>query len=144
MRNNKTNKPVGVWMDHSQAHFIDFAKGFPVVETVYSAQEEQVRFKGESGSATKLGNYRSGNNENHRHNRDQQLMQEYYKILSDRLKNYDNILLFGSTKAKEELYNYLKLNKQFEAKSITVKPADHLTENQMIAEVKKFFDLEKS
>ncbi len=131
-------------MDHSRAHFIDFTKGLPVIETVYSAQEEHLRFKGESGSGTKLGNYRSGNNENHLHNRGQQLKQEYYKVLSDRLKNYDDILLFGSTKAKEELYNQLKNDKLFEKKSITVKPADHLTENQMIAEAKKFFDLRKN
>ena len=131
-------------MDHSLAHFIDFTKGLPVVETVYSAQEEQVRFKGESGSATKLGNHRSSNSESHLHNRAQQLKQEYYKVLSDRLKNYDDILLFGSTKAKEELYNQLKKDRVFEAKSITVKSADHLTENQMIAEVKKFFDLRKN
>jgi hypothetical protein len=62
-------------------------------------------------------------------------------MLADRLKNFDDILLFGSTHAKDELYNELKSDKHFDGKTINVKPADHLTENQMIAEVRKHFDL---
>ena len=62
-------------------------------------------------------------------------------MLTDRLKNYDDIFLFGSTSAKDELYNKLKSDKHFADKTIKVKPADHLTENQMVAEVKKFFSL---
>lgn len=135
------NKKIGVWLDHSKAHFIDFSKGPAVVETAYSDKESQVRFSGERGTGTQMGNRRSTNSEHHQHNREQEHMHEYYTLLIDRLKNYDDIFLFGSTTAKDELYNKLKSDKHFTGKSITVKPADHLTENQMIAEGKKFFNL---
>lgn len=140
MKNNLDRK-VGVWLDHTQAHFIDLSKGPAIVETTYSDKESQVRFGGETGSATRLGNNRSTNNEHHQHNREQAHMKEYYNLLTDRLKNYDDIFLFGSTTAKDELYNKLKEDKHFADKTINVRPADHLTENQMVAEVKKFFNL---
>jgi hypothetical protein len=140
MKNN-LNKKVGVWLDHSKAYFVDFSKGPAVIETVYSDKETQMRFGGEHGNGTQMGKHRSTNNEHHQHNREQEHMHEYYHILADRLKNYDDIFLFGSTTAKDELYNNLKDDKHFAEKSITVKPADHLTENQMVAEAKKFFNL---
>lgn len=138
---NKPDKKVGVWLDHSQAHFIDFTKGSASIETAYSDKETQVRFAGEHGTGTQMGNNRSTNSEHHQHNREQENMHEYYNMLAGRLKNYDDIFLFGSTTAKDELYNKLKVDKHFAEKSITVKPADHLTENQMVAEARKFFNL---
>lgn len=140
MKNN-LNKKVGVWLDHSQAHFIDFSKGPVIIETAYSDKESQVRFDGEHGNETHLGNNCSTNSEHHQHNREQNHMHEYYGLLTNRLKNYDDIFLFGSTTAKDELYNKLKSDKHFDNKTINVKPANHLTENQMVAEAKKFFNL---
>ena len=68
-------------------------------------------------------------------------MDEYYHLLADRLSGYDNIFLFGPTSAKDELYNKLSQDKHFANKAIAVAPADQLTENQMVASVKKFFGL---
>jgi len=138
---NKLEKKVGVWLDHTQAHFIDFSKGSAVVETAYSHKETQVRFSGEHGTGIEMGNNRSTNNEHHQHNREQKHMHEYYNMLTDRLKYYDDIFIFGSTTAKDELYNKLKGDKQFDEKSIVVQPADHLSENQMLATAKKYFNL---
>jgi len=136
---NNLHRKVGVWLDHAQAHFVDLSKGPAIVETAFSDQESQLRNKGESGTGNKLGNYRSTNNENHRHNREKELKHEYFKMLSDRLKNFDDILLFGPTTAKDELHNVLKADKQFNGKKIDVKAADQMTENQMVAEVKGWF-----
>ena len=136
---NPTNRKIGLWLDHSQAHFIDHSKGPAVVETVYSDKESQERFKGEHGTGTMLGNYRSTNTEHHKHNREEEIIHTYYKILTDRLKDYDDIFLFGPTHAKDELNNLLKADMRFAGKTIYVEPADQLTENQMIARVKRFF-----
>ncbi|MBW8360610.1 MAG: hypothetical protein K0M56_00320 [Kaistella sp.] len=140
MKNN-LNKQVGVWLDHSEAYFIDLSKDSNIVEKVNSDQESHLRIAGEQGDGVRLGNNRSTNNEHQKHSREQELSKEYYDMLADRLKNFDDILLFGSTHAKDELYNELKSDKHFDGKTISVKPADHLTENQMIAEVRKHFDL---
>ena len=140
MKNN-TAKKVGVWLDHAQAHFIDFSKGPASVETAFSEKESQMRYRGETGTGVQLGNNRSTNTEHHQHNREQELMHEYYNMLSDRLKNYDDIFLFGCGTAKDELYNKLKADKHFAEKIMNVRAADYLTENQMVAEARKFFNL---
>ena len=138
---NKHDKKVGLWLDHSHAHFIDFSKGPAVVETAFSGEESQLRFGGEHGTGTQMGNNRSTNSEHHRHNREQEHMHEYYNMLADRLKNYDDIFLFGPTTAKDELFNKLNADKSFASKTIQVQSADHMTENQMIAKTRKYFNL---
>jgi hypothetical protein len=141
MSTTKSGRRIGLWLDHNKAHFIDLSKGLVIVETVYSDKESELRYKGESANGTLLGNNRATNNENHVHNREREIMHEYYRVLIDRLKNYDDIYLFGPTSAKDELYNKLSSDKHFADKTINVASADQLTENQMVANVKKFFNV---
>jgi hypothetical protein len=139
MQKIKTAKRIGLWLDHAKAHFIDISKGPEIVETAFSDQESELRYKGESGNGTLLGNNRATNNEHHKHNREKLIMDEYYRMLTDRLQHYDDILLFGPTSAKDELHNKLNADKRFKDKSITIAPADQLSEKQMVAKVKSFF-----
>lgn len=139
MQKVKTEKTIGVWLDHRKAHFIDVSKSNAVVETAFSDMESNLRYKREAGNGTLLGNNRSTNSEHHAHNREQRILDDYYKMITDRLKGYDDILLFGPSNAKYELSNKLNGDKHFAQKRIDVVSADHLTENQMVAEVRKFF-----
>ncbi len=144
MNKLKSDRKIGLWLDHTKAHFIDLSKGPAIVETTFSDKESEVRYKGESATGTLLGNNRATNSEHHKHNRERLIMDEYYHILIDRLKNYDDIFLFGPTSAKDELNNKLIADKHFADKSITITPADQLTENQMVAAVRTFFDQKKA
>ena len=141
MKNEKNDKAIGLWLDHVKAYFVDLNKGPAIVETLYSAKDTNLRIPGESGDGTHLGDGRSTNNEYHKHNRLQEQMDEYYKILVSRLEGYDDIYLFGPTTAKDELYNILRANKHFASKTINVEPAEQLTENQLVAKVKHFFNV---
>jgi hypothetical protein len=140
MKDNLDRK-IGIWLDHAQAHFIDFSKGPVIIETAYSNRQSQGQLRGETNGGEQTGHVRASMNENHINNRDKGILQDYYKMLSDRLKNYDDIFLFGSSTAKDELFNKLKIDKQFAEKNIQVKQSGFLTENQMIAEVRKYFNL---
>ena len=141
MKRIETGKKIGVWLDHRQAHFIDVSKGLAIVETAFSDQESQPRYRGEHGIGTLLGDHRSTNNEHHIHNRRENIIAQYYEMIIELLKQYDSILLFGPTSAKYELHNRLLKDKHFDTKVVVVKPAGHLTEQQMIAEVKAHFSL---
>ncbi|MBL0308139.1 MAG: hypothetical protein IPP77_00095 [Bacteroidetes bacterium] len=141
MKETKTEQQIGLWLDHTKAHFIDVSNGTPVMETVFSDKESQVRIEGEGSDGARLGNHRATNNEIRKHNRDRDIMNDYFKMLANRLMAYDDIFLFGPTTAKDQLYNHLKESKSFTAKTINIQSAGHLTENQMVAEVKKFFNL---
>lgn len=139
MKHINVNKQIGVWLDHRQAHFIDISKRLAIVETAFSDQESHTRYKGEHGMGTSLGNHRSTNNEHHMHNREENSMNQYYDMIIDLLKQYDSILIFGPSNAKYELHNRLLGDKHFDTKVVVVKPAGHLTEPQMVAEVKAHF-----
>lgn len=140
----ETDKKIGVWLDHRQAHFIDVSKRLAIVETAFSGQESQPRYEGEHGMGTLLGHHRSTNNEHHMHNRRENIIAQYYEMIIDMLKQYDSILLFGPTNAKYELHNRLLRDKHFDTKVVIVKVADHLTEQQMVAEVKAHFCMDNN
>ena len=118
----KTTKHLGIWMDNSTAHVIE--SGQETVET------NAIYLKHEQGS---------GSNENLMHNREQRLQTEYYKDLSEFIKNYEEVILFGPTNAKVELMNILKEDQHFSKIKIDVKSADKMTYNQQLAFVKDYF-----
>ena len=124
----KTAKKLGIWMDHSIAHIMNLSNGKIVTNTLESAPAfpEQIQ------------NLRM--DESLMHNKEQNEHKDFFKNLCDVIKNYDDVLLFGPTDAKTELFNILKENRQYEKIKIEVKPADNMTENQEEAFVKEYFN----
>ena len=125
----KSTKQLGIWMDHSIAHLINFTNGTVATKTLKSpsAFPEQVQ------------NLRL--DESLMNNKEQNQLSDYFKILSDVIQDYEEVLLFGPTNAKNELFNLLKDNRHFEKIKIEVKSADKMTENQQQAFVKEFFSI---
>jgi hypothetical protein len=138
----KPIKKIGLWLDHVDAHFIELEDGQELFETIHSGKESLLRMKGESGNGIKMGNYRSTNNEHREQMRENEIRSDYYKNIAKRLENFDEILIFGSSTAKDELTNLLRENKHFNGKLIHTESSDHITKNQMIARVRAFFKME--
>lgn len=127
MKDKKPTQYLGIWMNHSSAHLIEYATDIIDVEAVKSDFTHQDK--------TETG-HRS---ENIMHNKEQQKQRLYYEELADIIKKYDEVLLFGPTNAKEELHNILKENHHFDSIKISVETADKMTENQEYAFVKDYF-----
>lgn len=123
----KTTKYLGIWMDNSTAHIIEFGQETAEINIIHSKftheEREQSLSKGE----------------NRMHNKEQQFQAEYYKELGETIKNYEEVMLFGPTNAKVELMNILKEDHHFDNIKIEVKSADKMTDNQQIAFVKDHF-----
>ena len=123
----KTQKDLGIWMDHSMACLLD-------------AKSDPMTTKTISSSFTHHEKHRIANKgEGHMHNDEQQKQHAYYKEIGEAIRNYDRVVLFGPTKAKEELFNLLKKDHSFEKIKIEVKHSDKMTENQQHAFVKQYF-----
>ena len=120
-------KKIGVWMDHSSAHLIEFAMENEEIKTLNSAFTHEQKEK------------TWGKNENLMHNKEQHQQAAYYKGLAEAIIGYDEILLFGPTDAKHELYNLLKKDPHFAKTVIDVADAGKLTENQQQAFVRDHF-----
>jgi hypothetical protein len=122
-----TAKHLGIWMDHSSAHLMEFTPDPIETKTLESkfthAEKEQSL----------------GNGEHLMHNKEQHEQGEYYKKLGDVIKNYDEVILFGPTEAKVELFNTLKTDHHFDKIKIEIIQADKMTENQQHAFVREHF-----
>lgn len=124
----KSTKHLGIWMDHSIAHVIELNN-----ETI-------MRSTIESQSEPKENEENVIKDESHMLNKEQRQLSAYYKKLSDVIKDYEEVVLFGPTDAKKELLNLLKDNHHFEKIKIELRPSDKMTENQQQAFVKEYFN----
>ena len=84
----KATRQLGIWMDHSMAYLMELSNGTIVSNTVESKPElqgdEQIVYKDESHMLKKM----------------QRQLSAYYKKLSDVILDYEEVVLFGPTEAK--------------------------------------------
>jgi len=125
----KSKKQLGIWMDHSSAHLLELINSSIESSTIESKPDTQIN--------TEDLYYKD---ESHMLNKKQNELSDYFKRLSEVIKGYDEVLLFGPTDAKAELLNVLKNDHHFDEVKIEVKPADKMTENQQQAFVKDYFN----
>lgn len=122
-----TAKKLGIWMDHSNAHLMEFTTD-PITTTTitydFSHQEKRDSL---------------GRGENQMHRKEQHEQAAYYKELGEVIKKYEEAILFGPTDAKIELLHFLNKDHRFAHLKIEVKQADKMTMNQQHAFVKKYF-----
>jgi stalled ribosome rescue protein Dom34 len=122
-----TAKSLGIWMDHSIAHLMEFTT-LPIETKIISSKFTH----GEKEHSL-------GKSENLMHNKEQHQQSEYYQRLGEAIRNYDEVILFGPTQAKAELLNLLRADHRFEKIKIEIKQADKMSEKQEHAFVRNHF-----
>lgn len=123
----KTEKNLGIWMDHSTANLIDLE-----IQNANKTIDSKFDFNTKEEALSR--------SENLMHNKRQQMNDAYYKEIANAILNYNNVVLFGPTNAKTELYNVLKKDLHFKDVKIDVEPADKMTDHEKSAFVKKHFE----
>jgi len=122
-----TQKSLGIWMDHLHAHIMEFTTD-PIetttVESKFTHQEKEKTLK---------------KGENLMHDKEQHEENDYYRELGKIIRDYNDVLLFGPTDAKVELFNLLRKDHRFADIVIEIKQADKMTENQQHAFVRDYF-----
>lgn len=112
-------RQMGIWMDHSIA-FLMAVENEKIVETIVELEVSKLE-----------ADYDSGKNEKLEYNKGQQFQSNFYKKIIDSIKNYQNVILFGPTDAKNELLNLLKGEHQFEKINIKIQDSDKMTALKM-------------
>lgn len=125
----KSIKQLGIWMDHSVANLIELSNDKMAKRTVklipaFPGSVENLRL-----------------NESLINNKENDHIADFYQKISDIIKKFDEVLLYGPTQAKTELFNQLKKNIHFDRIKIDVQPAENMTENQQETFVKKYFEI---
>lgn len=124
----KTTKKLGIWMDHTAAHIMELNNN-----TIVSTTIESLSLQGEKKNF--------GKDASLKYNTEQDQLSDYFKRLSAIILDFPEVIIFGPTNAKLELFNLLKVNNQFNNVKIQIETTDNLTKNQMHAFVKDHFKM---
>jgi hypothetical protein len=125
----KTKKQIGVWLDNK------------IAQVMKGGNEQQTTSKNILSDFTRQQkNYYLNKNENVMHNKERHEQAKYYKEIEDAIKGNDEILIFGPTKAKDELANLIKNNPFFESAKVEVKSSDKMTEDEREEFVQRHFN----
>ena len=123
----KTTKKLGIWMDHSIAHLMEFTSKHFEIEMIESKLSNEIK----SQSLVK--------NEKTMYNKEKGSLQDYYKKLGEAIKNYKRVILFGPTDAKTELFDLISEDERFLKIKIEIKNTDKMTVNQQHDFVRDYF-----
>ena len=124
----KSAKQLGIWMDHSTAHIMELLNNEVITVTLDSTPAFPERIEDLRMDERLI------------HNKEQNEESDFYVKLSYIIHNYNEVLLFGPTDAKTELYNRLKDDRRFENIKFFIKSTDKITDNQQKAFLKNFFN----
>ena len=119
-------RKLGIWMDHSNAYLMELANDIIVQRVVSELANHESEF-----------NFYKG--EKLIHKKEQHLQLSYYKKIGDIIKKYQDVVLFGPTDAKNELFNQIKTDHLFEDIKIEIKNSDKMTEAQMKTFVRDYY-----
>ena len=122
---------LGVYMDHSVARLLEPLSNSFIAKEIKSGLTHAER------------EYALSKSEHLMHEKERQEYGKYYNEIADHLRHYDEVLLFGPTTAKEELYNILRDDAAYAGIKIHVKPADKLSEKQQEIFVRDYFATSK-
>ena len=120
-------KRLGVWIDHANAHLMELVSG--PIKTTSIKSKFDFQEKRETIEKSEKGMHQKQNHEG----------LAYYKEIGKVILNYNDVLLFGPTEAKTELFNLLRADHRFDKIKIVIEPADKMTENQEHAFVRDYF-----
>ncbi|MFV8345799.1 hypothetical protein [Flavobacterium sp. ZB4P13] len=123
----KTTKKLGIWMDHSMAHLMEFTTKHFKIETI----------KSKLGNQEKIASLAKSENSNF--SKEKKQLFDYYKKIGETIKNYKRVILFGPTNAKIELFDLLSEDIRFLKIKFEIKDTDKMTENLQHTFVKEYF-----
>jgi hypothetical protein len=123
----KILKKIGICLTHQSAHLMEFTSNPLETKTIESTFTYEV-----AKESIKKG-------EKQMHNKEQEGKLAFYKKLGIIIKSFDEVLLFGATKAKNELYNLLSSDSHFDKVEIDVSNSDKMTDKEQQSFVKRYF-----
>jgi len=130
-------KQTGIWIDTEKAVIVFLEENSQVVKIINSFIEGRVRIPGEVKLFTRFGNkFLNIDKKKHRSNE----IREYLKNVVNEIKDTDDLVIFGPAGMKTELDKFIRNDSVLSSIMRAVKTADSMTENQIIAWVKKYFE----
>ena len=132
-------KLFSLWVDHEKAIIVSLMRGSHKVIHVESDVEGHFRLKDDSQSINP-SNLQGNTIESKMDSRYRKYLNIYFQQIINLLKEAKRIFIFGPGEAKIELKKMIEKNKLFSNKISDIETTDKLTEPQIVAKVKKYFE----
>ena len=127
----KTIKQLGIYIDYTNAFLMELINKMIVSRDIEFENNKEIEIYQNQSIKTVI------DKEKLHH-----LRSAYYLELCDIIKNYNEVVLFGPNNAKNELFNLLEFDHNFDSIKIHNENTDKLTEIQMHEYVKMYFKQE--
>ncbi|MBN2323593.1 MAG: hypothetical protein JXQ30_07660 [Spirochaetes bacterium] len=129
---------IGIWVDHEKAFIVRLIDGKAKLQKIESGAESHYHFSGGSRSKSPYGPQLVSSEHKYEERRTHHL-KKYYRNIADHCKDMDRLFIFGPGEAKGELYKEIASSKELAGRIESPETVDKMTENQIVAEVKKHF-----
>jgi hypothetical protein len=123
----KRVKKLGVWMDHSIAYLMEFTNNPFEIKTI------------ESQFSRDKNNFYLSESTQLSINKDLATLYSYYNKIGEAIKGYQQIVLFGPTTAKVELFDMLSEDDRFLKIRFEIKDTDKMNAKQQNEFITKYF-----
>jgi hypothetical protein len=132
-------KNIGIWIDSKQAFVIKLSNEKHSIKKIESNIEFRERVEGESKKFGRFGGQYITYEKN-RENKQLRQTNEFIKIVLKEISNCDSFVVFGPSKMKKIIKKEIQNNMLLASKLLGTFKSDQLTENQMVAWVKDFYE----
>ncbi|MGO4822275.1 MULTISPECIES: hypothetical protein [unclassified Flavobacterium] len=123
----KTVKKLGIWMDHSIAYLMEFTTNPFEIQTI------------ESKIPAATNDSKNRNVSKKAKIKEKKTLFNYYNTLSNAIKNYKQIILFGPTDAKMEFFDVLSEDVRFHKMRVEIKETDKMNARQQHEFIREHF-----
>ena len=132
-------KKIGIWLDKEKAHLVTLKNEDVSFRTIYS-EIEFFHPKGGARSKTKWGPQDVVQDSKYLE-REKHQLKSYFTVLAKSIEDAEAIAIFGPADTNAKFYKELDENyKTLVLKVKTVEKVDSMTENQVKAMVRNFFN----
>ena len=129
---------AGVWIDQKKAVVVILDGEDAHKKVIQSNIDNRERFDGEKSSSGRYGG-QNLDDERNKENRLNLEIKRFLKSMVDELKMHHQLVLFGPAQTKIDLEKEFRQQHELSHMIIDVQPADKMTENQIVAWVKKYY-----
>ena len=132
-------KKMGVWMDKRQAKIISIEGGGKILTTIQSGIEE---YHPKGGSGTKVkGGPQDVVQDGKYLEREKHQMKSYFEKVVNSLGEVHALVVFGPSQTGQKFVDeLLDHHKNFHGKIAGLERSDTMTDNQLVAWVREFFE----
>ena len=130
---------IGIWMDKREAKIITADNNGQLLKVVTSDVEE---FRSKGGSGTRLkGGPQDVVHDSKYLEREKHQYRNYFKKIIKQLPDFHRLVIFGPAQTGQRFFEEITNNFQYlDINKIEVKTADSMTDNQMIAWVRDYYN----